>query len=267
MEQTIIPPKKIQTAIVVALSALSLFLAFKIITEIKSWSAIDSSSAAQNVISVSGTGEVFAVPDVATITFTVDETGATVEQAQKKATDKNNAAIKYLKDQGIAEKDIRTESYNANPQYDYSQIVCIKYPCPSQTPRIVGYQVTQTTSVKVHDTDKAGKLLTGIGAAGISTINGPSLGIDDEDVIKAEARTKAIADAKAKAAELAKELGVKLGKMTSFSETTGGYPMPMYATMESKMGVGGGRADNAAPDIATGQNKVTVTVQLTYSIR
>lgn len=257
MEPNVISSRKIHSAALAVLTILSVFLIFKIIGEAKSWNTTQPGA---DVISVSGTGESFAVPDIATITFTADEAAPTVAEAQKKATDNNNAALKYLKDQGIDDRDIQTQSYNVMPQYDYNNV---RYP---STPRIVGYQVTQTTVVKVRDTNKVASLLTGITAQGISNVSGPSLSIDDEDAIKAEARTEAIKDAKDKAEMLAKQLGVRLGKMTSFSESYGGYPVPMYAAMESKamnMGMGGG----GAPDIATGENKVTVTVQISYQIK
>ncbi len=252
------PPEKLQKAALFVLIILSVFLIFKVISEAKSWSRSDNGV---DAITVSGTGEAFAVPDIAMITFTVDETAATAGDAQKKATEKNNKALKYLKDQKIDEKDIQTQSYNVMPQYDYN----VRYTYPGGAPKVVGYQVTQTTVVKVRDTSKAGDLLTGITGQGISNISGPSLSVDDEDNVKAEARKDAIKDAKEKASELAKQLGVRLGKITSFTESSGGYPVPMYA-MEAKaqnMGMGGG----GAPDIATGQNKVTVTVQLSYEIK
>ncbi len=254
------PPEKLQKALFLVLSILAVFLVFKVISEAKSW---NSTATGENVISVSGEGEAFAVPDIAMITFTVDETALTAGDAQKKATEKNNKTLKYLKDQGIAEKDIQTQSYNVSPQYDYNNT---RYPYSPSTPRIVGYQVTQTTVVKVRDTAKAGDLLTGITTQGVTNISGPSLSVDDEEAIKDEARAKAIADAKDKAKELAKQLGVRLGKMTGFQESSGGYPVPMYAAMESKaqnMGMGGG----GAPDIATGENKVTVSVQISYQIK
>ncbi|MES2059954.1 MAG: SIMPL domain-containing protein [Patescibacteria group bacterium] len=256
------PPMRIQKAIIAVLSVLFVFLVFKSITEFKMWSTIGSSD--QNVITVSGTGETFAVPDIATFTFSVVENGKTVAEAQDKATTKNNAAIKYLKDAGIADKDIKTESYNANPQYAYNQIMCIKYPCPpSQT--LTGYEVSQTISVKVRDTSKAGNILSGVGALGVSNISGLTFTIDNEDALKAEARSKAIADARSKAEALAKDLGVGLGKVASFSENTGAYPV--YAMKSEAMAVGGGARDVAAPSVPTGENKVTIDVTVTYKIR
>lgn len=258
------PPEKLQKVAVFVLSCLSAFLIFKIITEVRSWDSM--SIASQNTLTVAGEGSVFAVPDIAMIRFSVDETGKTIEEAQNKATEKNNAALKYLKEQKIEDKDIQTESYSANPQYDYNnQVTCVRYPCPPSTPKIVGYQVMQTTVVKVRNTAKSGEILAGIGKTGISNISGPSLSIDDETALKTEARAKAIEDAKVKARELAKELGVRLGKLASFTESSGGYPMPMYAMEAKGMGVGGG--GEAVPDIATGENKVTAQVQLTYQIR
>jgi uncharacterized protein YggE len=255
------PPKRIQIAAIVTLSCLSLFLL------VKTFGALNDidNTVAQNTITVSGKGETFAVPDIATFTFSVTETGTTVSEAQTKATDKNNAALKYLKNAGVADKDIKTESYSANPQYDYNQIVCVKYPCPPTKPTLNGYEVSQTISVKVRDTKKAGDILSNIGEYGVTNISGLTFTIDNDDVLKADARALAISDAKAKAEELAKDLGVGLGKVTSFSEESNGYPYPVYAMEAKATGMGGAPA--VAPDVPTGENKITVNVTVTYKIK
>ena len=63
---------------------------------------------------MSGEGEVFAVPDTATFTVTVQDTAADVQTAQTKATNEGNAIIDYLKAQGIADTDIQTTDYEIN---------------------------------------------------------------------------------------------------------------------------------------------------------
>ena len=68
--------------------------------------------------------------------------------------------------------------------------------------------------------------MQGLGTTGVSDLSGPNFAIDKEDALKAEARKKAIDDAKKKAEVLAKDLGVSLGKITSFNES-GNYPI-MY---------------------------------------
>lgn len=254
------PPKRIQIAAIITLVCLSLFLVVKTFGTLND---IDN-TAVQNTITVSGKGETFAVPDIATFTFSVVEEAKTFAEAQKKSTDKNNAAIKYLKNAGIADKDIKTENYSGNPKYEYNQVVCIKYPCPSSQ-NLVGYEVSQTISVKVRNTDKAGEILSGVGALGVSNISGLTFTVDNDDVLKSEARSKAIEDARSKAERLVKDLDVRLGKVVSFSEDTGGYPYPVYAMESKAVGMGGGAP--ATPTIATGENKITVNVTVTYKIR
>ena len=79
-------------------------------------------------------------------------------------------------------------------------------------------------------------------------------------------RGDAIKDAQAKAAVLAKQLGVHLGKVVSFSEN-GGYPVPMYASYKGGVAMDA-RVENAvAPSLPTGQNETDVTVSITYEIR
>lgn len=256
---------RFKQAVLIALVLLSVLLLAKSINE---FSHVGQRSATdvQDMITVQGKGEVFAVPDIATFSFSITEEGKDVAEANNKSSTKNNAVMKYLKDAGIADKDIQTTDYNANPKYDYNQIVCIKYPCPSSSPKLVGYEVSQTVSVKVRNTDKAGDILSKVGALGVTNISGLTFTIDDSEVLKAEARAKAIEDAKAKADVLAKALGVKIVGVSSYYEDQGGVAYPAYAMESKAMGIGGG-APTVAPDIAKGQNKITTNVNVTYRIK
>lgn len=218
----------------------------------------------QDMITVSGKGEAFAVPDIATFSFSITEEGKDVGEANNKSSTKNNAVMKYLKDNGIEERDIKTEGYNANPKYDYSQVTCVRYPCPTQAPRLIGYEVSQTVSVKVRNADKAGDILSGVGSLGVTNVSGLTFTVDDEEALKAEARAKAIADAKAKAEKLAKDLGVRLGDISSFYEDNNPV-YPMYSMETKNMAMGGDA--RVVPDIAKGENKVTVNVNVTYRLK
>ncbi|MES2223834.1 MAG: SIMPL domain-containing protein [Patescibacteria group bacterium] len=255
---------RFKQAVLTVLTFLAVFLIAKSINEFSHFGA-RSAADVQDTITVQGKGEVFAVPDIATFSFSITEQGKDVAEANNKSSTKNNAAMKYLKDAGIAEKDIQTTDYSANPQYDYSQVVCVKYPCPQQAPKLIGYEVSQTVSVKIRNTDKAGDILSGVGALGVTNISGLTFTIDDEDSIRAEARAKAITDARAKADELVKQLGVRIDKVSSFSEDGGGVVYPMYAMQSKAMDVAG--TAPVAPEIAKGQNKITVNVNVTYRIK
>ncbi len=262
-----VPPreaKKVLGVLFVFLVIASLFMFVKVIGEAKGLKYIGGGVPSSNTITVSGTGEAFAIPDIATITFTVNTEGATTAIAQKSATDKVNAAIDALKESGIEEKDIKTANYSANPKYDYGK-PCTFYPCPTQTPKIIGYEVSQTIAVKVRDTAKTGDVLTLLGTKGVTNISGPEFAIDDKDAVLAQARADAISDAKAKADELADELGVNLVRIVNFSESDGGYTPPMYYAAD--MAMGSANKVESAPSIPTGENKFVSTVSITYEIR
>ena len=247
-----------------ALIVLTVYLAVLALSVIKGLPFIGSGVPASTTISVSGKGEVFAVPDTAEFSATVIETAADVKTAQNAATKKANAIIAYVKSAGVDEKDIQTTDYNISPQYEYRQAsACSGGYCPPGKQVLNGYQVSETLSVKVRDTNKAGDILSGVGGKGASSVSGLNLTIDDQKKLEGDARQKAIDEAKGKAAELAKSLGVSLVRIVGFSED-GNTPV-FYAKTESRAM----SADSVAPapEIATGQNKITSNVTLTYEIR
>lgn len=251
-----------------ALGVLAIFLFIAAIGEIKELRYIGAGVPATNTITVSGTGEVFAVPDIAAFSVTIQEEAKEVEDAQETATAKTNAIIEYLKTGGVEEKDIKTADYSVYPQYDYVQAACREGYCPPGKQELRGYQVSQTLSVKVRDTKKAGELLSGVGSRGASQVSGLSFTIDDEDALKAQARGMAIDDAQSKAEELARQLGVSLVRVTGFYENEGGYPVPYaYGMGGADMAVRSESAQKATPEIPTGENKLISTINVTYEIR
>jgi hypothetical protein len=258
--------KYVAQAAVAALILLTVFLFAQTISVLKEYRYIGAGLSATNTISVSGEGEVFAVPDIATFTFSVREEADDVATAQDAAAESSNSIIAFLKGEGIEEKDIKTTSYNVYPRYEYQQAVCRDGYCPPSGEReLVGYEVSQSIQVKVRDTDKAGALLSGVGSRGVSDVSGLSFEIDDDDALQQEARRAAIADARDKAQVLARDLGVTLVRVVNFNESGGGVPI-MYARAEMSMdssGFGG----SIAPDVPVGENKIVSNVTITYEIR
>jgi uncharacterized protein YggE len=257
------PPKHIEWAAVAALSMLGLFL---FVTTLNAFGEIGrSQTPAMNTITVSGEGSVSASPDIAHVTFTVQNSASTVAEAQAKTTKQSNAALEYVKSQNILEKDIKTLSYNINPQYAYPNPCRAGTVCPQyydSTPKITGYQVSQTVQITVRDLDEVSPLLAGLGEQEVQNLSGPAFALDDATGVQNRARMEAIAQAKAQAKELAKELGVRLVRIVNFSEG-GNYPM-MYA-----YGKGGAMtADSvSAPQIPAGENEYSSNVTITYEIR
>ena len=246
---------------------LVIFLAIISIKQLKSIDYVGKDTPIMNSISVNGKGESISVPDIATFSFSVTETAKTVKEAQTKATEKINNALKAVKAGGVAEKDIKTLSYNINPHYEYTQPACTSFGCPGGKSVLTGYDVAQSIEVKVRDLAKAGDLFDTIGTAGIQTVNGLSFTIDDIDSVKAVARERAIADAKTKAEKIAKDLGVRLVRITSFYDSSGDMPY-LYGRGEAMSAdVVSMKNQAAAPQVPTGEQKITSTVSITYEIR
>lgn len=249
---------------------LTIFVGIKAVAALKEYSYIGAGTPAVNIVTVSGKGEIMAKPDIADFTFSVSEEGKTAKEAQDKATAKSNAAIDEVKAAGVEDKDIKTISYNLSPKYEYGQSICPmsssgSYPCRQGKQVITGYILNQTIEVKVRKIDDASPLLTKITAKGVSNISGINFVLDDQDALLDQAKTKAISDAKNKAKTLAKQLGVKLGRIISFSENNGGpiYYAKGYATDA----MGAGTSQSIPPELPAGENTITSNVTITYEIR
>jgi len=248
----------------IVLIILAVFLGAKTLDALKGLRSVDP---AYNSISVSGEGEAFAVPDLATFTFTVSADTKTVSDAQTEVTKKMDAILSALKDLGIEEKDIKTTDYSAYPRYSYTQSICSPTSCSPSRQILEGYTASHSVTVKVRETEDAGAALSAAGDNGATNLSSISFTVDDMDKITEEARAAAIKQARDKAKTLSKELGVRLVRVVSFNDSTdGGYPIP-YGREALGMGGDMAVAQAKAPTLPTGENKVRVVVNVVYEIR
>ncbi len=245
---------------------LVVFLAVLSLKQLLSLKYVGRDTPIMNSISVNGKGEAVSIPDIATFSFSVTENAKTVKQAQDKVTTKINEALKAVKAGGVALKDIKTLSYSINPHYEYTNVTCSQYVCPPGKQVLSGYDVSQSIEVKIRDLSKAGALFDTIGTAGIQTVNGLSFSIDNIDSVKAIARAEAISNAKEKAIMIAKNLGVRLVRVTSFYDSSDDQPFSPYARDAMSGNIMTMKAE-LAPVIPTGEQKITANVSITYEIR
>lgn len=264
--ETFLKDKKLSVSVFILIIIVSVFTLAKFVNEVKGSSYIGRGNQPANTISVSGEGEVLAVSDIATLSVNLNKEGKTAKEAQDLLNESITKTLKYVKDQKIEDKDVKSEYGGLTPKYSYEKVSCFTYPCPTTDPKIVGYTATQSISIKIRAVDTASDIRTGLATLGVTDISGPTFSIDDEQSFKDSARSKAITDAKEKAQVLAKELGVKLGKVVSFNENGGSYPM-MYSA-KSAMGAEAMLDSRApAPTLPKGENKITSNVSITYEIR
>ena len=245
----------------IVLVILALFLAVQAVVAVKSLGKPDMG---YNSITVTGEGEVVSIPDVANFSFAISANAKTVSEAQTQVTEKMDAVLAALKDQGIEDKDIKTTNYSVYPKYVYTAGICGPTYCPPSQQTLDGYTATHNVTVKVRKTEEVGNALSAVGDKGATDISSVSFTTDDPDQLTEEARAKAIADARAKAKRLAKDLGVRLVRVVSFYENSGPRP---YMEMAYGMGGDGAVKAQSAPTLPTGENKTAVSVNLTYEIR
>ena len=227
----------------------------------------------QNAVTFQGQGKVSSVPDVAVVNFSVVTQGRTAEEAKNANSKKTQAITAYLEKHGVPSKDYKVTGYSLNPQYDYPQPIIYRggevssMPVPIKSPNvptISSYQVYQSFELKIRNIDDASEIVDGLVRAGANDVNGLRFVIDDPASLKDQARKMAIEDAKRKAKELEETLGVRLGKLISFNEDMGGYPIPYYDYAMTKEGYGGG---GMPPSLPVGENEVVVNIMLTYQLR
>ncbi len=215
----------------------------------------------QDRFSVTGTGTVYAKADIAQLTVGL-KTGvkATAAQATEESTQKMNDIIGELKKLDVETKDIQTTDYRLSPVYNWTQ---------DRGQQLQGYEVSQNVTVKIRDLEKIGDIIAKTTEKGANQIGNINFTIDDEYELKNQARQLAIEKAKEKAEMIAKESGLKLGKIKNIYENSV-TPMPMYdysnAKLEMAVPAGMGEAI-ASPAIEAGQNQVKVEVTLMYEVK
>ena len=205
-------------------------------------------------LDVSATGEVTRVPDIAIISAGVQTLQPTATAAIEENAARMERVRAALKRAGIEDRDIQTSSINLNPEYQYDQ---------NRPPRLTGYRATNTVNVKFRDLKRTGAILDALVAQGANQINGPSLTIDKPEAALDEARTKAIANGRARADLYASALGMRVVRLISVSEG-GGYNVPPPMPMMAQMAERGAAADSK---IDPGTQQLQVNVSMSFELR
>jgi uncharacterized protein YggE len=265
MHQLIENNKQIIIRIALILAVLlGLFLLAATFAKVKEYRYIGAGLPAGSTITVTGSGKVEKSPDTAKISFTVTENAKTVSAAQDTVSKKVSAATGAVVDAGVEEKYVTTDSYNSYPNYDYPQVTCLSIGCPKPgSPVLRDYSVSQTVRVSVKNLDIVPQVLEALGKAGVTAIDGPNFGFDDDKEVSREARDMAIEDAQAEAEKLAAALGVTLVRVVGFNENGGGMPGVMYA----QAGMARDAKEAMPPVVPTGVQTVQSSVSVTYEIR
>ncbi len=201
---------------------------------------------------VVGAGEASTAPDRAHVHAGVVTEAASAAAAVESNNQAMSRVLATLAEAEIPREEIQTETLRVAPRYRQS----------SQGRRereIVAYQVTNQVRVTVADLEKLGSLLDALVRAGTNQIHGIQFSVSDPTRWHDEARRRAVADARRKAALYAEAAGVALGRVERIEEHAAGAPEPR---LHRTMALG---AEAAVP-IAPGELDFHAQVTVTYAI-
>ncbi|WP_341207565.1 SIMPL domain-containing protein [uncultured Sphingomonas sp.] len=207
------------------------------------------------VLDVTTTGRVSRTPDLATITAGVVTQAPVAAAALSENAQRMDAVIKALKAAGLAARDLSTSNVALSPQYRYQD---------GKPPVVTGYQASNSVAIRFRDIARAGAVLDALVRAGANQIDGPNLSLSDPNAALDEARTQAIAKARARADLYAKAAGLSVVRIVAINEAgeNGGdrpRPMPMMARAAVQ--------SDAETVVLPGETDVTASVNVRFLLK
>ena len=216
----------------------------------------ETASTLPRTITVVGEGTVKIKPDIAKANIGVEVVEPTVKEASSGARDTMRAVLKALKEQGVDEKDIQTSGFSVWTERPYG---------PEGPADELLYHVSNQMAVTIRDLETVETVLGSAIAAGANNIYGVTFSLADPSQVESGARKEAVADAQAKAQELAALNDVEVGDVVSVSEVVGGGG-GYYAGGIRESAVASGMGGGGGP-IAPGELELTLQLQIVYTVQ
>jgi uncharacterized protein YggE len=228
--------------------ALSLMLAATVVPGL---ARADDNNDHKHTISLAATGAIKTAPDKVDISTGVTNQAPTAKEALAKNSAVMAQVIDTLKGEGLDPKDIQTTNFSVNPVYEERK--------EGRSPAIIGYKVTNSVRITVHDIGKLGQILDKVVSLGSNDVGSIEFGVSEPQALKDEARKRAVSEAIANAKLYAEAVDGTLGKVLTISEDEGAavarYASPAPMEMAAK-----------AVPIEAGTTTVEVRVHVTFEL-
>ncbi len=210
-------------------------------------------------IAVTGEGKMNSAPDMAILNLTVLRDAETAREAMTANNEAMAKVLEAMKKAGVEERDLQTSGINIQPRYVYPDDKN-----GLKEPKISGYSVSNSLSVRVRDLAKVGNVLDESVTLGVNQGGDLTFVNDNPASTINEARKRAVADAIAKAKTLADAAGVGLGRVVEINEQSR-PPMPMPIARQAKM-MSAAAPEDSVP-VAAGENSYNVSVNVVFEIK
>jgi uncharacterized protein len=219
-------------------------------------SVATAAEAPLRLVSVTGSGEVKAQPDMAYVTLGVEARRPTLAEARAEVNATVERLLALTRELKIEPKFVDSTRLQVQPDYRWDE--------KSSSQVLLGYVVSRQVDVELHDLDPLGTLLEKSVSAGVNQVGGARLDSSRRKELERAALTQAVDDARLNAEALARAAGAKLGPVQSLS-ASGAMPVPMYA--ERAMSVAAApMADAAEKSYQSSEMKFTASVSAQFEL-
>jgi len=203
-------------------------------------------------LTVQGTGNVTATPDLLTVSVGIDVTDGNAQASLVDDNSKASAVSAALKQGGVSDRDIQTSNVSIQPHYNLSGTIS-------------GYEMTNTLTAKLRDFSKAGSVVDALttAAGNAARIDSLTFSIEDPRKVENRARTDAVHQAVSHARSMAEAAGERLGPVCSLSDNS----TPDYATPGPLRYAASAAKDSAATvPLQAGTQQVSAQITLVYAL-
>jgi hypothetical protein len=209
-------------------------------------------------ITVSGSGEVHVDPDLAVVRLGVLAQDEDASAAQQEANRVARGILDGVEALGVPAEAVQTSRLVLSPVYDQ--------PRPqdrSREPRISAYRASNVVRVRLADLTRVGPVIDAAVKAGANQVEGVDFQLEDDSAARQEALTKAVEEARAKAATIASALGVSLGPVLEANEGGVSIDVPRFSAGPRMLAMEA-RSSEPTP-VSAGE--ITVSAQVTLRFR
>jgi uncharacterized protein YggE len=208
---------------------------------------------AESGIVVQGEGRTESAPDLAVLRVGIEARRPTMAEARSANATAQTRVLEALRGLGVETSDVQTEQLSLSAEYDYTE----------SGRQLRGYLATNMVQVRLRDVSRAGAVVDAVVTAGgdDARVDGLSFDVTDRTAMRAEARRRAVADARAKAEQLASEIGASIGDPVFIEEVSASVPGPIMMRMEAAS------AGNDATPVAAGALETRIEVRVRWAIR
>jgi len=214
-----------------------------------------------SLVTTEGSADVLVVPDLADLSFQIEVRNPNLAAASKEAEIKSKAVLAQLRKEGVAENDLQASQL---------EVTTYNFDGHSETEKVQFYIITQTIGCTLHDISITPKVTMDALRAGVTHVNNMVLRTSQLRKYRDQARVMAVRAAKQKATNLATELGEKLGRPYSITESAAEDSARRYYSLSNSQVSADpaptNASDDSLPTFAPGTIHITATVTVAFRL-